>query len=58
MERFLKVIAIAAGVLALSFVGFLIWAYTPIPTFKPAVYKPAAVGLWPTQTQAPENIRT
>ncbi len=49
MKRILKITALVAGVLVLAFVGFLFWAYAPVPTFKPVVYEPAAVDHWPTQ---------
>jgi len=49
MKKLIKVSSIILGALVIGFVAFLIWAYMPVPAFKPAVYEPIAPYYWPTK---------
>ena len=48
MKRLTKIVAIIDGFFALAVAVFLIWAYSPVPTFEPASYKVVAPDYCPT----------
>ncbi len=48
MRRTLKSLAVVGSGLVVAFLAFLLWAYTPVRTFEPVNYEPAALDYWPT----------
>ncbi|MCP4317371.1 MAG: serine hydrolase [Hyphomicrobiales bacterium] len=49
MRRWLWAAGILFSALAIVIAGFLIWAYRPVPTFRPLAYSPVRVDYWPTE---------
>lgn len=49
MRRLIWVLAGFLAVLTVSVVGFLVWAYRPVPAFQPVAYEPTALTVWPTE---------
>ncbi len=48
MRRLIWGAGILSGTLAIVFTGFMIWAYQPVPAFKPLKYSALSMDYWPT----------
>jgi CubicO group peptidase (beta-lactamase class C family) len=49
MKGLLKWLGVTAMVLTTAAALFLVWAYQPVPTFRPLAYTPVRPSHWPTE---------